>query len=166
MVFQGTKDTTLNKLSRQIRPEIAMDPNSQISPQDLFQQYPWTALKKALSSTLIIFGQWCSVFIGLYTIFACIKGLCFYIKGCCFVRNMEYGWKDTAFYLFAPFNFLLSKQLTRNVHPSRQQTASAPEEQHSAYRNQTRTRHNEQIEELRKLTEQNHVPLYPIREIE
>ena len=46
-----------------------------------------------------------------------------------------------------PFNFLLSKQLIRNVHSTNQQTASAPVESHITSKNQARTRHTEQIEE-------------------
>lgn len=61
-----------------------------------------------------------------------------YIKGCCLVRDIDYGWKDTAFYFLAPFNFLLAEQLPRNVRPTDQKTASAPEEQYVTMRNQTK----------------------------
>lgn len=75
-MYQRQQQTTLNKLSRQVNPEVAMNPNSEITPEDLFKSYPWTATKRALWDTLVTFGQYCSMLIGLYSIYAIEKDVC------------------------------------------------------------------------------------------
>ena len=114
LIHSAIKNSKVSKLVQPIKMNRATDMEQVIEPGDIFTTYPWNALKQTLINTLMIFGQYCSIIIGIYSIISIIRAIYVYVTGFCIARRTANGIKDLLNYAFSPTNFALTKLTTNN----------------------------------------------------
>lgn len=116
------------------KPEEMNDP---IKPSDMFKEFPWKILKDTVANSLMLFGQYCSIAIGIYSMITLIKGIYIYFSGCCVAKKAASGYKEMFIYALSPMNFVL-KKLPQREWKRQKETGSEEEMVSMKYANDMR----------------------------
>ena len=92
-IFSGAEDQVVSCLTKTATENVGYDGTSrgELTPENLFPNYPWKLIKDALINKFVWFGRLCSIAIGIYSIFLFIEALIFNVVNCIFLKKIGSG---------------------------------------------------------------------------
>merc|ERR1712074_400132 len=91
-VFTGERESILSTITRNLRQDGSEERkivDGQINIENAFPTFPWNKIKNQILLSFEIFGTFCSIGIGIWTIINLIKNFMFNCINCLLIRQVS-----------------------------------------------------------------------------